>query len=84
MLLLVFVKFRKIKKNKLKNHQAAYTSQETLETSIVLCFRKIKIKQCLVNALLMSLPGQLDLFNSKISDSDTPACNRDLACLLVC
>lgn len=41
MLLLVFVKFRK-KKNKLKSHQAAHSSQETLETSIVLCFRKIK------------------------------------------
>lgn len=72
------------KKNKSKNHQAAHSSQETLETSIVLCFRKIKTKQCLVNALLVPIWGQLDLYNSRVSDCDSPARNKDGGCLLVC
>lgn len=56
MLLLVFVKFKE-KKTKLKNHQTAHSSQETLETSLVLLFffilkNQAMLSECIADASL--------------------------------
>lgn len=85
MLLLVFVKFRKKKTPNLKIiRQLSLLKKQLISVSLVLCFRKTKTKQCLGNALLILLWGLLDLCGSEMSDSNTPARNRDIACFLLC
>lgn len=83
MLLLVFVKLGG--KNKIqKSSGSSLLNKHLISTSLVLCFRKAKIKLCLGNALPILLWGLLDLCGSTVLDSNTPARNRDVACFLLC